>query len=103
LSAFFHWSEFAEQLFANFFLVGFASQEVLYKGHIVLVDGARPANTCIPPSLVGNMPARQCGVLTPKGAFGSIKMIKFQQNHFFILKIYRKSFAKLILSNSNFA
>jgi len=49
------------------------------------------------------MPARQCGVLTPKGAFGSIKMIKFQQNHFFILKIYRKSFAKLILSNSNFA
>jgi len=46
------------------FLVGFAGQGVLNKNHTVWIDGARPANTCIPPSFLGNMPAQSCTIPT---------------------------------------
>jgi len=33
------------------------------------LDGARPANTCIPPSFPGNTPAQPCGIPNPKSYF----------------------------------
>jgi hypothetical protein len=38
------------------FLAGFVSQGVLNKDPAVWLGGARPANTCIPPSFLHNSP-----------------------------------------------
>jgi hypothetical protein len=48
------------------FSAGFASKGVLSKDPTVWLDGARPANTCIPPTLWGNVPTQPRGVPTPK-------------------------------------
>jgi hypothetical protein len=42
---------------------------VLNKDQTIWLDGAKPANTCIPPSFLGNAPA----LPTPKNTFTSIK------------------------------
>jgi hypothetical protein len=55
------------------FLAGLASKGVLNKDPTVWLDGARPANTCITPSFLGNAPAQLCSVPTPKNTFASIK------------------------------
>jgi hypothetical protein len=39
-------------LFVDFFLAGIASQGVTDNDPTVWLDGARPANTCIPPSFL---------------------------------------------------
>jgi hypothetical protein len=63
--AFFHKSEFAKLTFHQFFLSGFANEGVINKDPNVQLDGARPANTCIPPSFLGK-PYRSCSVYPPQ-------------------------------------
>ena len=60
-------------LFCQIFLADFASQGVLNQDPTVWLDGARPANTFIPPSVLGNMPTQLSSVPTPKSTFASIK------------------------------
>jgi hypothetical protein len=55
------------------FLAGLASKGFLKKDPTVWLDGAKPANTCITPSFLGNVPAQLCSVPTPKNTFASIK------------------------------
>jgi hypothetical protein len=50
----------------GYFPDGFASKGVLSKDSTVWLDRARPANTCIPPTFLGNVPTQPCGVPTPK-------------------------------------
>jgi hypothetical protein len=52
----------------------------------VWLDGARPANTCIPPSLLGNMLVQPHGVSTPKNTFASIQNRVIQLSYL----IYKK-------------
>jgi hypothetical protein len=63
-----------DSLFA-IFLAGFSSQCVLNKDLTVWLDGARPANTCIPPSFLGNVSAQPHGAPYPKNTFASIKKL----------------------------
>jgi hypothetical protein len=46
------------------FTAGFAIWGVL--NTTVWLHGARPANTCIPPSFLGNVPMQLCSIPTPK-------------------------------------
>jgi len=64
------------------FPAGSASQGALNEDYSVGLDGARPANTCIPPSFP---PLQSCGVPTPKNTFANIKKIsrkRVPQTHF---------------------
>jgi hypothetical protein len=58
------------------FPASFASQGVLNKVPTVLLNGARPANTCIPPSFPGNAPAHPCRVPNPKSTFARMLKLK---------------------------
>ncbi len=49
-----------------FFPAGFASQGVLNKDHTVWINGAKPANTCIPPFLPGDIPVQLRNITTPQ-------------------------------------
>ncbi len=49
--------KFYKILFGYIIIVVKAGQGFLNKDPIVWLDGARPANTCIPPSFPGNAPA----------------------------------------------
>ncbi len=89
----FHWS----------FPGGFAGQGFLNKDPTVWLDEARPANTCIPPSLLGNTPVQLLGMSTPKKYSCKYeKIIKIWWNHFFIFKKSEKEFEKLNFTNSEF-
>jgi len=82
-------------------LAGFASQCVLNKDlTVVWLDGVRPANTCIPPSFLGNVSAQLHGAPFPKNTFASIKnLAKFGEITFCKKNNYRKSL-KLTFGNS---
>ncbi len=59
------------------FLLGFVSQGVLNEDPKVWLDGAGPANTCIPPSFLGNVPVLPHAVLThPQSMYANIQKIK---------------------------
>jgi hypothetical protein len=58
------------------FRASFASQGVLNKDPTVLLNGARPANTCIPPSFPGNAPAHPNRVPNPKSTLASMLKLK---------------------------
>jgi hypothetical protein len=60
--------------------------EVINNDPTVWLDGAEPANTCIPPSVAGNAPVQPCGIPTPKNTFESLKNIKIWSDHFLIFK-----------------
>jgi hypothetical protein len=70
-------------LFANFFLAGFANQGVLNMHPTVWLDGARPANTCIPPSYSGSHPRTHVAYPTPKIHLQAKKLEKFGEITFF--------------------
>ncbi len=53
----------------------FCQPGVLNYDSTVWLDGARPANTCIQLSFLGNMLARLCGLPTPKNMFSSLKKL----------------------------
>jgi len=57
------------------------------KDPTVWLDGARPANTCISPSFLGNVPAQLHSLPTPKIHLQEKKLAKFGKITFFILKI----------------
>ncbi len=59
--------------FLSNFLAYFAGQGALKKDLTVGLDGARPANTCIPPSFRGNGHVQLCSIPAPKNTFASIK------------------------------
>jgi len=50
----------------------FAVQGVINEDPSVWPDGARPANTCIPPSLPGNAPAWPRIIPNPQSTFATI-------------------------------
>ncbi len=49
-------------------------QGVLNKDPTIWLDGARPANTCIPPSFPGNVPVQPSGAPTKKYVWEYMKM-----------------------------
>ncbi len=52
----------------------FFGQQILNKTYIVRLDGARPANTCIPPYFPGNGPTQpHCIPNHPKSTFLNLK------------------------------
>jgi len=69
-------------------LASFASHGVLNKDPTVGLDGARPANKCIPPSFLGNLPMQMHCMPTPKSTLSSIKKLaNFGKITFLHLKI----------------
>ncbi len=60
------------------FPASFAGQGVLNKDLSFWIDGAWPANTCIPPSIPGNATTQPSSITTPIITFKSIK--KYQKN-----------------------
>ncbi len=86
-------------LFVKIFLASFPSKGILNMDPTVWLDGARHANTCIPPSFPRNAPAQQCSLLNPpKNTFASIKNCKIQWNHIFNLKIQGNCLANSLLA-----
>jgi hypothetical protein len=58
------------------------------KDPTVGLDGARPANKCIPPSFLGNLPMQMHCMPTPKSTLSSIKKLaNFGKITFLHLKI----------------
>ncbi len=96
--SFYHLSEFSELIFCWIFLADFASMVVLNKDHTVRLDGARPANICIPTSFLRNVPAQLRGIPIPKNTFASKKNFKIWSNHFFILKNQRENLTNSLLA-----
>jgi len=56
----------------SFFPGCLAGQGFLSQDPTVWLDGARPANTCIPFSFPGNMPTHLHGLSTPESMFARI-------------------------------
>ncbi len=54
------------------------------KDPTVLLEGARPANTCIPPSSLRNVLVQPCGVVTQKYMFPIKKIGKFSEINFYL-------------------
>ncbi len=59
------WKLKIRAMLISFFPAGFAGQGVLNKSPTVWLDGARPANTCIPSSFLGNTPVQPRIISTP--------------------------------------
>jgi hypothetical protein len=55
-----------------------------------LLDGDRPANTCIPPFYPGKAPAQPHTILTPKNTFASIKKFANFSEIFLVKKKIRE-------------
>ncbi len=53
-------------------IIFLAGWQVLNKGHTVWLEGAIPANTCIPPSISGNVLFQLHGIPNTKSMFASI-------------------------------
>jgi hypothetical protein len=54
------------------FPVGYAGQGVTKQNSTFWLDGARPVNTFIPPSFLGNTPTQLCSTPTPKSMFANV-------------------------------
>jgi hypothetical protein len=79
------------------------SQLVLIKDTKVWINGARPANTCIPPTVPGNVAEQSCGISNPKNTFSGIKINKILLKLFFYLKNKsEREFDKVTVGNSKF-
>jgi hypothetical protein len=52
---------------------GFTRHGILNKEPTAWIDEVRPVSTCIPPFLLGNMPAQPHSVPTPKSMFAVYK------------------------------
>jgi hypothetical protein len=77
LSVFFHWGEFAELTFAKFL----PARWFVNVDPTIWLDGARPSNNCILPSILDNMRAQQC--TNPQNTFASVKINKFYEIPFY--------------------
>jgi len=95
-------------LYSKFFCSALLAKG-LFKDPTVWLDGARPANTLIHPTVHGNVPAQLRSILAPKNTFASIRNYhKFGKIILFLfLKSQRKSltnvlFATVSLSNVKF-
>jgi hypothetical protein len=85
-------------LLAEFFWPAKPVKGALNKDPTVWLDGARPVNTCIPPSFEENMPMQLQGVPRLKNTFTSIKeLAKFSE----IFK-YLREFDKLSFGSREF-
>jgi hypothetical protein len=71
------------------FLAGFVSQGVLNKDPIVWLDGDSPANSCFPPSFLGNAPTLPSSILMNKVCLLVLYFIEYSV-HFFTLKMLLK-------------
>ncbi len=78
--------------YLTIFIQSVKPAKVLTTHPTVRLDGARLANTCIPPSLLGNMLVQLHGVSTPKNTFASIQNRVIQLNNL----IYKKKTEKRV-------
>jgi len=83
IRVFFHRGKYTALTFSRIFTTGFASLWALDKDPTVWLDETRSANTCIPPTFPGNVPAQQCSIPTSKNTFSSIN--KLANFHYFFL------------------
>jgi hypothetical protein len=95
LSLLFHWSEFAKLIFTEFLPTGDVDPTIW-------LDGAGPANNCIPPSILGNMCAQLCSVQTLKIHL-QVKIAKSYEMTFYKLKKSEKDLGKPNFVRSEFA
>jgi hypothetical protein len=79
-------------------MAGKTNHGVLDKDSTVWQDGAIPANTCIPPSTLGNELAQLCSISTPKIHLQVLQNSKIYGDIFCMKKI---TFGDMSLSNLN--
>jgi hypothetical protein len=96
LIVFFHQTQFLPK---KNFPGSFTSHWVLNKYPTVWLDEAKPANTCIPFSLLGNVPMLPCSIPASKNTFASIKHWQNLVKSIFKIKKSEKEFDRL--SNGN--
>ncbi len=60
----------------------------------ILLDGARPSNNCILPSILGKHACTATQHTNPKSTFASVKINKFDEIPFYKLKKSEKDFDK---------
>jgi hypothetical protein len=90
---------FHQTHFCQFFLAGFVIQGFINKDPTIWVDGARPANTWIPLSFLGNMAAWWQGISTSMISLQVLKNYQTLVKSLFIIKNKNKNQRKS-LTNS---
>jgi hypothetical protein len=75
-------------IFLQIFWPALPARGIPNKDYTVCLDGTRPANTCIPPSLPGNVQPQNVPLPTPKNMFAMKKELAIKITVQYIVIIY---------------